>query len=332
MTAHAPYLRILREPAAYSPAPMSVAKPTRALHIDPLILAHASLDLLACAVLAEVVDLHRVKGHVFADDDHFASRCKSKPRTIRDTISELVKLGFLLREVNYKARHKRTLTPTDLWQNPPEVVADSATTSPEVVADSAGSSGEICQDLWQNLPEVVADSANINTNLNTTPNTTSLNTPLPAAHAAAVGSKKNKGEEISSAPAAQPTAPPIAPRCEAPPKPAKAKTGDPEHFAGFWAAWPKKEGRLDAARAFAKLSADDQAAAASRADSWLSARPDLTDPARYRYIPHASTWLNQHRWTDSAPANPTLHGSPRTTLSPAQRQHHPPQVADYGSL
>lgn len=128
--------------------------------------------------------------------------------------------------------------------------------------------------------------------------------PPSAAVAAVAGSKKNKGEEIFSAPAASPTAatekPPVAATPQRPTKPAKA--AEPEHFPAFWAAWPKKEGRLDALRAFAKLPADDQTAAASRADTWLAGRPDLADPARYQFIPHASTWLNKQRWTDAAPA------------------------------
>lgn len=131
--------------------------------------------------------------------------------------------------------------------------------------------------------------------------------PTPAAHAAAVGAEKKIENDLASLPA-QPTAPTIAPPdAVASPKPAKprASGSEPEHFPAFWQAWPKKEGRLDAARAFAKLSADDQAAAASRADTWLTSRPDLLDPARYRFIPHASTWLNQQRWTDEAPITST---------------------------
>lgn len=86
--------------------------------------------------------------------------------------------------------------------------------------------------------------------------------------------------------------------------PTPAASGEPEHFPAFWAVWPKKEGRLDAARAFAKLPADDQAAAAGRAAAWLTAHPDLSDPGRFRFIPYASTWLNQQRWTDEAHAIP----------------------------
>ncbi len=157
--------------------PLTVTKAARDLHIDHRILAQPGLSLLACAVLAEVLDLCRV-GKCFASDEHLAQRCRSKPRTVRETIAELEAAGYLTREVNYAARHKRLLIPTDLWQN-----------LPEVVADSAGTSGEICQELWRISPRVVADSANINTSLNTEVNT-KLNTRSDVAACAAAPPEK----------------------------------------------------------------------------------------------------------------------------------------------
>jgi hypothetical protein len=149
----------------------------RDLYLLAAVLDQPGLSLLACAVLSEIIDLHKVNGHVFASDEHFAKRCKSKSRTIRVTIAELVATGYLIREVDYSARHKRRLTPTEKWQNPPELVADSATTSPKVVAESAGTSGEIRQDFRQNPPELVADSANINNQLNNKENLNQTPTP-----------------------------------------------------------------------------------------------------------------------------------------------------------
>ncbi len=143
---------------------------TRALHIPAAVLAQPSLSLLACAVLAEILDLYQVKGQVFASDEHFAERCRCSPRKSRETIAELEAAGYLTRDVDHSRRHKRLLIPAEKWQILPGVVAESATSPPEmlgVVADSAGSSGEICQDLRQILPGVVAESANINTIVNT---------------------------------------------------------------------------------------------------------------------------------------------------------------------
>jgi hypothetical protein len=136
-------------------------------------------------MLAEVLDLHRVKGNVFASDEHFADRCRCSVRKSRETIAELEATGYLTRDVNYARRHKRLLIPTEKWQNLPEVVADSATSSPEVVAESAGTSGRFCRELWQDLPGVVAESANINTIINTTLNTkTNTTTPFSRGDAA----------------------------------------------------------------------------------------------------------------------------------------------------
>ena len=108
---------------------------------------------------------------------------------------------------------------------------------------------------------------------------------------------------------------------------------EPADFDGFWQVWPKKEARADAVKAFAKLSADDQAAAASRADTWLAARPDLSDPTRYRFIPHATTWLNQARWTDqAAPLAPPTHAAQHPTSHPPRPVNGHKPLGQGGSL
>lgn len=273
-------------------------RPTRALHIPAQVLACAELSLLGCAVFAEVLDLYRVKGHVFADDEHFAMRCHVKPRTVRETISELVELGFLIREVNYKARHKRTLTPTERWQNLPAVVADSATTTPGLVADSAttiatiatiaevpaesaGSSGEICRDLWQNLPGVVADSANINTIINTKTNTIQT---LPQKNAGASAS----ASDSLSFPAKKDTAPnPVA----GPPSPASPSP----LFEVFWDAYDKKVDKLKSQQRWGTLKPDEQQAAIAKVPEYVEA----TSEKHFRKNP--LTWLNGKCWLDEEP-------------------------------
>jgi hypothetical protein len=68
-----------------------------------------------------------------------------------------------------------------------------------------------------------------------------------------------------------------------------------DEFEGFWNVYPRKVSKLPAAKAFAKLSPDEQLAARldvekrSRAHWWSS------DP---RKIPHAATYLNAHRFED----------------------------------
>jgi len=67
-------------------------------------------------------------------------------------------------------------------------------------------------------------------------------------------------------------------------------------FDDFWAAWPKREAKKDARRAWDKLTAANKAAA-------LAALP--AHVARWRregrarnHIPHPATWLNGERWDD----------------------------------
>ncbi|MBH8569377.1 hypothetical protein KB206_10810 [Microvirga sp. STS02] len=342
MTAHAPYLRILREPATIDlpPARMSPAEIALTLSADVLRLPYPPATRL---VLAEIVSLHAANaGLCDASDAHFAARLTVSKDTVSVAVQLLEKDGLVVKVVQrLPTGFYRTLAPV------PAAIAAKAATNP--YPENAGSPTrnfrvgptrkmpvgypEIPATPTRNLPVPLPGNSGSNTPLNSTDSFHIISTPTTgAADAAAAGSKKNKDEEladidVAQSATAQPAAPTPAPRCEAPPKPAKAdkkdkaaKSGEPEHFPAFWAAWPKKEGKIDAQRAFAKLAADDRAAAASRADAWLTARPDLSDPARYRYIPHASTWLNQQRWTDEAPlisstANPSAHATASTGSS-----------------
>ena len=67
-------------------------------------------------------------------------------------------------------------------------------------------------------------------------------------------------------------------------------------FDKFWLIYPRKEGKQDARKAFAKIKPDDDllntmleaVQKQKQSDQW-------SDP---RYIPHPATWLNGKRWED----------------------------------
>jgi hypothetical protein len=67
-------------------------------------------------------------------------------------------------------------------------------------------------------------------------------------------------------------------------------------FLEFWAAYPKKVAKLDALKAWAKLTPEQQ----------FAARESLPVHVRYwqaagtakEYLPHCATWLNGQRWED----------------------------------
>lgn len=74
-----------------------------------------------------------------------------------------------------------------------------------------------------------------------------------------------------------------------------------ETFDSFWQAYPRKDGRANAIKAFEKatkkLTPDQLVAEAERwAGLWHGEGRDK------KYIPHAATWLNGERWNDEPPA------------------------------
>jgi DNA-binding transcriptional MocR family regulator len=98
-------------------------------------------------------------------------------------------------------------------------------------------------------------------------------------------------------------------------------TPDPdllEGFEQFWKLYPKKKGRKDAAKAWAKLKPNDelhQTLITALGRHCVS--EDWTKEGG-RYIPNAATWLNGERWHDvlkPAGTNPSsaFHGLPNHT-------------------
>lgn len=84
-------------------------------------------------------------------------------------------------------------------------------------------------------------------------------------------------------------------------------------FAAFWAAYPKKQSKPDAERAFARLSPGPDLlrlilAAVATQKTWHAWAKDGG-----QYIPNAATWLNARRWEDEPPAvAPAAKPPPRT--------------------
>lgn len=85
-------------------------------------------------------------------------------------------------------------------------------------------------------------------------------------------------------------------------------SGVDEEFAGFWNAYPRKvakQAALKAYRAARKVASLEAIAAGLRAQL-----PDLRTRDSH-LIPHAATWLNQHRWEDDPRAAAQPRGGPR---------------------
>ncbi|MGG2046753.1 hypothetical protein [Burkholderia gladioli] len=94
-------------------------------------------------------------------------------------------------------------------------------------------------------------------------------------------------------------------------------------FQTFWKAYPRKDAKVQARKAFEKLSPDDDLQAQildslakfKACDQWV--REDG------KYVPFASTWLNQRRWEDeTTPTQP-----PRPPAASGYVQHNAATIA-----
>lgn len=72
-------------------------------------------------------------------------------------------------------------------------------------------------------------------------------------------------------------------------------------FEAFWALWPKRVARKDAAKAWDQTVKDrpPQAELLAAVRAWVVYWEDRGDPS---FVPHAATWLRGHRWGDEVPA------------------------------
>ena len=90
-----------------------------------------------------------------------------------------------------------------------------------------------------------------------------------------------------------------------------------DQFTSFWQAYPRKESRMDALKAFNKLSVDEQTTATQSVIEWFARRTDWIRADGSDFRPHASSWLNQKRWTELTEITitpiPQSHGNPTAT-------------------
>ena len=291
-------------------------------------------------VLAEIVSLYAANaGCCDASDAHFAARLTINKDTANVAVKLLEKDGLVTKVVTrLPTGFYRTLTP-----NPAVITAKAATNTYPENTTSPSRNFRVAKPEIPASPTITLHG-NSGYPYTEFPATPSRENPLPLAGNSV--SNTPSTFHLSSTPSAdasedaeaekkiEPDSPPVKAQRPASRTRGAGRAEEPEHFAGFWHAWPKKEARADAVKAFAKLSTEDQAAAASRADTWLAARPDLLDPTRYRFIPHATTWLNQARWTDEAAPIPisTTHAAQNPTSHPPRSVNGHKPLGNGGSL
>lgn len=75
-------------------------------------------------------------------------------------------------------------------------------------------------------------------------------------------------------------------------------SGPSEDFDGFWAMYPKRQGKASALKAWAKLNPNaDLVGVMLSALAWQVKQDQWTKDGG-QFVPHASTWINGRRWED----------------------------------
>ena len=77
-----------------------------------------------------------------------------------------------------------------------------------------------------------------------------------------------------------------------------ATANDEPTFADFWLLYPKRIARMEAEKSWSKLCGEMQIQALTSLLNWRSV---WLAEGRLQFVPNASTWLNQQRWTDELP-------------------------------
>jgi hypothetical protein len=80
------------------------------------------------------------------------------------------------------------------------------------------------------------------------------------------------------------------------PSPQAARMIETSTFREFWEAYPRRVGRAEATKAFARASKRVDPSEIVRGAQRFGSDPNLPDDKNF--IPHPTTWLNQGRWED----------------------------------
>lgn len=84
-------------------------------------------------------------------------------------------------------------------------------------------------------------------------------------------------------------------------KESKEKESKANAFDAFWIAYPRKEAKAAAQKAFEKLKIDDAVLVRMLKSLMFHKQTDAWTSEDGRYIPYPGTWLNGRRWEDTFP-------------------------------
>lgn len=302
-------------------------------------------------VLAEIVSLYAAnEGRCDASDKHFADRLTISTDTASRAVQQLEADGLLAKDVlRLPTGFYRTLVP-----NLAAIVAKAETNPyPQNAGSTPQNAGRVpTRKMPVAYPQNAASPTRIlpvalpakcGSNIPFNIPSTFQETYTASANASEPVSEK-KIEEAAQAekPERQAShtkggAADVATSIK-PGKPAKCAPEESPAFLAFWQAYPRHDGKVKAAQAFARLSSADQALATELAPAFFARRTDWISPEGTDYRPYAATWLNGKRWKEAAEPLPTTstaaqpHATHSAFSKPGGARHHVPQVDSYGQL
>jgi len=105
-------------------------------------------------------------------------------------------------------------------------------------------------------------------------------------------------------------------------KTTKAQDKNDRGFERFWSGYPKKVGKGDAMKAWAKINPDDALIARilEGLDAYRETEEWMYPREGGRFIPHAATWLNGRRWEDEV--QPCFNDPTDEEIDEINSRHH----------
>ena len=98
---------------------------------------------------------------------------------------------------------------------------------------------------------------------------------------------------------------------------------DLDGFEYFWSHYPRKENKLEARRAWSKLRPVPDALKLEAIRTWVEAASMSDQWREKRYIPHASTVINQRRWESDPPSPDPMRARMRVGYNPTPVSYPP---------
>ncbi len=242
------------------------------LYLPPEVLRLTHYSTNTRMIYAEVLQLAASGRVCQPSNPHFAARFGLSADTVGRALRELERDGLLVIEQDPQTGHNRTLTlPQNAEGTPPQNAEPTLRKKRQGPPQNAeGASAKSRTEVRSRSKKEKKE-----------------NSLIPLAAARPVGGEipdQEKGGQAVVEDQASPLArPPAAPPTE------------PPGFAPFYAGWPNKQKRRDAAKAFAALTPDDQRLAAERATKWLREHPRQIERGA---CPFPATWLRGAMWTD----------------------------------